>query len=405
MKVLLVTQYFYPETFKSNDIAFELSKRGHEVTVLTGIPNYPQGKYYKGYGIFKKRREKINNVPVIRSFLIPRGKGGGISLGLNYMSWAIAASLRAFFLALFNKYDAIVVHETSPITVGFPAIVVKKIRKIPIYFWVLDLWPESLTSAGDIHNPKVLSFFTKITQYIYKNSDKILMSSRGFKKSILEKGDFEDKLIYFPNWAENIFDGKNTGISIPKLPEGFIVMFAGNIGEAQDFDTIMQAALLLKEEKDIHFVFLGDGRKKPWVEDFLNQNGLQNTVHLLGRHPLDSMPSFFKKADAMLVTLKDELIFNLTVPAKLQAYMMAGKPIIAMLNGEGAEIVKEAYCGVTVNSGNHKKLAEQIVTIKNFGKRQLNDFGVNGKKYCTENFSLDKSMDHLESILSSTNKS
>ena len=209
MKILLVTQYFYPENFKSNDIAFELAKRGYDVTVLTGLPNYPKGKIYKGYGIFKKRKETVNGVKIIRTLVIPRGKGGGMMLALNYISWAVIASFRAFFLALNKKFDTVIVHETSPITQGFPALVIKKIQSIPIYFWVLDLWPESLQSAGGINNRYVLDFFTAVTRLMYRKSDKILISSRGFRQSILEKGDFADKLIYFPNWAEDIFSNIN----------------------------------------------------------------------------------------------------------------------------------------------------------------------------------------------------
>ena len=218
MRVLLVTQYFYPENFKSNDIALELTKRGHEVTVLTGLPNYPEGKIHEKYGFFKRTKENYQGFKVIRTWLVPRGKGGGIRLFLNYFSWAFFASVRAFFLSFQKKFDVILVHEPSPITQGFPAIVVKKIQKIPLHFWVLDLWPESLTSAGGINNKYVLSFFTKMVKYIYNNSDKILISSKGFKESILTKGDYNAKLVSFPNWAEDSILKGNSNYPIPDLP-------------------------------------------------------------------------------------------------------------------------------------------------------------------------------------------
>ena len=329
MRILIATQYFHPENFKSNDVAFELAKRGHIVTVLTNIPNYPQGKFYKGYGIFRRRIETVNGVKIYRTFVIPRGKGGGIMLALNYFSWAFIASVWAFFLAVFHRYDAIIVHETSPVTQGFPALVVKWMQRIPLYFWVLDLWPESLRAAGGINNKYVLGFFTKVTQFIYNHSTKILMSSEGFRKSIMEKGDYADKLIYFPNWAEDVF-ADASDYPIPSLPDGFRVMFAGNIGESQDFENVMQAALLLKDRKDIKFIFVGDGRRKPFVEEFIRQHSLEDTVFTPGRFPIEAMPTFFLHADAMLLSLKDDLIFNLIVPAKLQAYMSAGKPVVAM---------------------------------------------------------------------------
>lgn len=394
VKVLLVTQYFYPENFKSNDIAFELAHRGYDVTVLTGLPNYPEGQFYKGYSFFKRRRETVNGVKIIRSWLFPRGKGGGLFLALNYFSWAFFASIDAFFIALFHKYDMILGHEPSPITQGIPAIVIRKMQKIPFYFWVLDLWPESLISAGGVSNKVVLNFFTSITKFVYNHADKILISSRSFRESILEKGDYSDKLVYFPNWAENVFEEENN-YQIPKLPSGFIVLFAGNIGEAQDFDNIMQASLILKENKEIHFVFVGDGRKRPWVEQFIQENELQETVHLMGRYPIEAMPVFFNCADALLVALKDELIFNLTVPAKIQAYMAAGKPILAMLNGEGAAILEEAKCGYAVDAGQFELLAQAIVDMKNLSKSQRLELGENGRFYNKQNFSKQKCIDHL----------
>lgn len=399
MKILLVTQYFYPENFKSNDIAFELSRRGYQVTVLTGIPNYPQGKFFKGYGIFKNRKQYINGVIVKRVLLFPRGKGKGLRLALNYLSWAFFASISAFFLALFHKYDAILVHEPSPITQGIPAIIVKKIQKIPIYFWVLDLWPESLISAGKIRNTAVLVFFTTITKWVYKNSNKILISSQGFRESILKRGDLGEKIIYFPNWAENIFSFSKEEKILPDLPEGFLVMFAGNIGEAQDFEHIMMCALELKNIKDIKFIFIGDGRKKTWVDNYVLENNLKSTVYVLGQFPLLMMPSFFKKADIMLLALKDELIFNLTVPAKLQAYMAAKKPIVAMLNGEGATIIEEAKCGYVVNAGNYKALAQKIIEIKKLPQETLYEFAKNGKEYYENHFSFQKCMNHLCNII------
>ena len=260
MKILLISQHFYPEDFKCNDVAFELVRRGHEVTVLAGIPNYPLGKFFDGYGLFTKRVEMLNGVKVIRSAVVPRGKGGAIRLALNYFSFAFSASVRALFISVRHKYDIILVHETSPVTVGIPAVLVKKLVGIPLYFWVLDLWPESLSAAGGINNKYILGFFNGITKWIYRNSTRILISSKGFEQSILEKGDFTNKLVYFPNWADKVLLNKNE-YPLTLLPEGFRVMFAGNMGEAQDFDHLMETACLLREEKDIHFLLqslLGD---------------------------------------------------------------------------------------------------------------------------------------------------
>ena len=398
-KVLICTNHFYPETFRCNDVAFELANRGYDVTVLTAIPDYPKGKYYDGYGIFRKRRETVNGVKVIRGFIIPRGNGGGVRLMLNYLSFLISSICISIFLGIFRRYDQVLIHETSPVMIGIPAVIVSKIQKIPLFFWVLDLWPESLQAAGGINNKHVLSAFEKLTTWIYKNSKKILISSKGFEKSILEKGEFKDKIIYFPNWADKALE-VNENLQIPELPKGFVVMFAGNMGEAQDFDHIMEAARYLKDEQNIHFVFVGDGRKRNWVEQYRDDHQLQNTVHWVGRHPVETMPLFFSQADVMLMTLKDVVIFSLTAPAKLQAYMSAGKPILAMMNGEAPRIIEEAACGFSVPASDSRALADTVIQLSKMPQDELQKLGQNGKSYQQSHFDLDKSINQLIDIIS-----
>lgn len=408
MKILLVTNHFHPEEFRCNDLAFELARRGHRVTVLTGIPDYPRGKFHKGYGIFKKRVERINGVKVFRSFIIPRGNGGKLRLVLNYASSLMAQCFDAVLLGLFGRYDYVLVHETSPVMVGVPGVIMSKMRRVPMDFWVLDLWPESLQDAGGINSPIVLGFFSRMTTWIYYHSRKILISSRKFKDSICEKGDFEEKIVYFPNWADAALvntDNTNTTDTSPllHLPSNiFKVMFAGNIGEAQDMENLMRAALELKEEKDIHFCIVGDGRKRPWVEAFVKEHGPENTVHLLGRHPIEAMPAFFAAADLMLVTLKDSKIFKRTAPAKLQAYMNAGKPIAAMMSGEGAAVVAEAKCGFSVEAGDAKGLAELILKMKDMGTAELEAMGARGKRFCEENFDFGRAVATIEKLMTET---
>lgn len=379
-------------------MAFELTRLGYDVTVLTAIPDYPGGKFFDGYGFFRKRKETVRGVKVIRAFIIPRGQGGTIRLLLNYLSYFLSSLMVSIRLGLFGKFDRVLIHETSPVMIGVPAVMVKKLQKIPLCFWVLDLWPESLQAAGGVNNPWVLGMFRRMTTWIYRHSDKILMSSKGFESSILEKGDFANKLVYFPNWADKALEGHGT-YQLPALPNGFIAMFAGNMGEAQDFDHIMSAAKLLKDERHIHFVFVGDGRKRPWVEAYRDKYGLQETVHWVGRHPVEAMPSFFEKADVMLMTLKDVSIFNLTAPAKLQAYMSASKPILAMMNGEGPRIVAEAECGRSVPAADAEALAKALREMSKMNKTELAEMGLRGKAYQQAHFDLDKSISHLIEIL------
>ena len=399
-KILLISPHFYPNDFKCNDVAFELVRQGHDVTVLCDIPNYPKGNFFPGYGYFRRRKEVINGVKVIRTAVIPRGKGGGVMLALNYLSYAFSACFRALSMGL-RKWDVVLVHQLSPVTVGLPAVMIKKMRKkTKLLFWVLDLWPESLQVAGGINNKYVLGAFEWVAKLCYRNSDKILISSRGFKKSICEKGDFADKIIYFPNWAEDSLTASSDYV-LPELPDGFKVMFAGNIGEAQDFEHTLEAARILHDRgmKDIHFVLVGDGRKREWVEKFVNENKLQNTVHWVGRHPLEAMGKFFSQADVLYFALKDSLIFNLTCPAKLQAYMSVGKPVLAMINGDGAEIVEEAGCGLAVPAGASEALADAICKMAKMSSSELEEMGRNGKKYCEENFTVEKNMKLLYDLM------
>lgn len=403
MRILIVTPHFYPESFKCNDMAFELARRGHEVTVMTAIPDYPQGKFFKGYGVFKKRREKLDGVTVHRSLIVPRGKGGAVRLAINYISYAFFASLQAIRLGLTGSYDAIVVFQLSPVLVGIPAVIVKKLQKAPVYFWVQDLWPESLAVAGGIKNRFVLRLFERLTVGLYRRSEKILVSSRGFRESICSKGDFDRKIIFFPNWVDDILEkrgeDRNIGLQVPGLPEGFVVLFAGNMGEAQDLPHVMDAAERLKGYPDIHFVFVGDGRKKAWVETYIKEHGLEGAVHCLGRYPLAAMPMLFRQADVLFLSLKDSGIFGLTVPSRLQAYMSAGKPVVAMLNSEGREVIEEAQCGYSVPAGDSQALAKLLIRLPEEDKGILHQKGENGRAYSKLHYDFQTCMNRLLQII------
>lgn len=226
MRLLIVTSHFYPENFKCNDMAFELVRKGHEVTVLTPIPDYPQGRYYDGYGIFRRRRETVNGVNVIRTVIIPRGNGSKTRIAINYLSHTLFSSIRALRLAFSKrKFDAVIVHETSPVLIAIPAVILKKIRKIPMHFWILDLWPESLEAAGGIRNRTVLNLFGRLSRWLYKNSDTLLTGSKGYRESINRFGDFDNRITYFPNWVEDALE-HHRRVVVPDFPEGFNVLIA-----------------------------------------------------------------------------------------------------------------------------------------------------------------------------------
>ena len=406
MKICIFTNHFYPEDFKVNDISFELAKLGHDITVLTAIPDYPKGKFYEGYSLLKRRHEIINGVNVIRLPIIPRGKGGAIRLVLNYISYYFCLSIFTFFHSFRDKYDKIFVHLTSPFFIGVCARKMSKRQKIPLIFWVLDLWPESLISAGGISNPLIIKPQIKMVQKVYNQCSKILISSKGFEKSICEKGDYKDKLIYFPNWAEDVrcdgvgdFEIKTIEPFASNNQDDFVVLFAGNIGEAQNLDAVLEACKLLKEERNIKFVFVGDGRRKNSLEQFVKENNLQETVFFIGRYPIQTMPVFMNAADILMFSLKDELCFNLTVPAKVQFYMSQGKPILAMINGDGAVLVKESECGITVNAGDFESLSNAIKMLSEMPKSKLAQLGINGKKYYEDNFTKQQRIKQLNELL------
>ena len=399
MKILIISQYFWPENFKINDLALGLKERGNEVTILTGKPNYPDGKFYPGYNFINRKVEYYQGIKVIRSPLIRRGNCSGVRLFINYISFAIFASFAAVF-RLSKTADAIFVYEPSPITVGIPALVYKYFSRAPIYFWIQDLWPESLIAAGDVKSKLILKLTDRLVRLIYRKSEVIFISSKSFKHSITEKGVDSEKIYYLPNWAEDIYNepverDKDIAGMLPS--KGFKIMFAGNIGESQDFESIVNAAEKTSGYDDIHWIIVGDGRKKSWIEQEIRLKKMNN-IHLIGRHPMRMMPSFFREADVMLVSLKDEPIFSLTVPAKIQTYLACGKPILAMINGEGADVIRESKSGYAVNAGDFNALADRVIEMYNMPKTNLDIMAKASKEFYLNNFNSKDLIDKLMSV-------
>ncbi len=402
-RLLIFTNHFYPESFKVNDIAFDMALRGMEVTVLTCIPNYPGGSFFNGYGLFKKRTERVNEVTVKRVLLIPRGDASSIRLVLNYSSYLFFLTMKTIGLLLKRRYDVIFVHHTSPIFVAIPAIIAKKILKVRMVFWDLDLWPESLIAASNIQSKRIFRSLLRLVKWCYKNCDRIFIGSKSFEHSLKDKVDDLEKIKYLPNWAEDIFTEEISysneqaafldGI-VKRLPAGFKIMFAGNIGEAQDFESIIQAAILLKGTT-IRILIVGDGRKKDWVKNAIDEHNLQEHIFLLGRYDIRQMPLLFSIADVMMVTLKDKPVFSLTAPAKIQAYMASKKPILTMLNGEGTRIICESKCGMSAPAGNAHIFAENAIKLSKLSQQQLQLLGSNGLKYYNLHFDKKKNLEVL----------
>lgn len=398
MRILIVTQYFWPENFKINDVALALKERGHEVLVLTGKPNYPNGKFSTGYTFFNKRIEFWNGIKIYRSPIIPRGKGKGIQLFVNYISFSIFASVKLLFIK--NKFDKIFVYEPSPITVGIPGIVAKYKFKAPLYFWAQDLWPESISAAGGINNKSVITVLDWLTRFIYKHSKKVLVQSKAFIPYILNQNIEKDKLVYYPNSTENYYQELSTDQELLKtLPKGIKLMFAGNIGEAQSFDTLLQAASILQKELiDVKWIVLGDGRMKDYVNQKIKELNLEDNFFLLGAFPSTEMPKYFSCADALIVSLKKDPIFALTIPSKIQSYLACGKPIITSLDGEGSKIIEEANAGLTSPSEDYMGLVANIKKFLILSKEEQKTLGQNGRAYFNIEFEREILVDKLEEI-------
>lgn len=398
MRVLIVTQYFWPENFRINDLALGLAERGHEVTVFTGKPNYPDGRFFPGYGFFGRRREHYGPVRVLRVPLLPRG-GGPARLALNYLSFALIASLLAP-LRCRGAFDAILCYEPSPVTVGLPALVLKGVKRAPLLFWVQDLWPESLSATGAVRSPWILKAVERLVRFIYRGCDRLLVQSRAFFEPLQALGVPAERIAYFPNSAESFYRpiAPEAAPAERELmpPAGFRLMYAGNVGAAQDFETILAAAERLKDHPDIHWIIVGDGRALPWVETEVARRGLQATVRLLGRHPPEAMPRFFAHADAMLVTLRREPIFALTIPARIQSYLACARPVIAALDGEGARVVRESGAGLAVESGNPQALADAVLAMSRTPPEARADMAQRARFYFAEHFAPERLLTELE---------
>ena len=373
-----------------------LKNRGHKVTVLTALPNYPSGSLFSDFKLQPDKYSDFNGVEICRVPIILRGNNK-VKLVLNYLSFALSASIIGAFKLRKYNFDIIFVFEPSPITVGLPAIVFKKIKKIPIIFWVLDLWPDTLQAIGIIKSEKIIKLIGGLVSFIYNHCDLILGQSKSFLPHI-KKYTKHNSIEYFPSWAESALSKKNND-NFYKKKSTFNIVFTGNIGEAQDFPSILDAIELLKVDTNVHWTVVGDGRLLSWLKSEIITRELTSYVSIKGYHPIDKMPDFFADADALLVCLKDEPVFSMTIPGKLQAYLCSGKPILAMLNGEGAKIIEDSGCGFSSRSGDSVALVNSIYKLKKMNIKDREKMGLRGLKLSKEEFNRDSLIDRLELLM------
>jgi colanic acid biosynthesis glycosyl transferase WcaI len=403
LKLLIVSQYFWPENFRVNDLVMELQQRGHAVTVLTALPNYPEGVVHEEFRVAPERFASYQGAEVIRVPFLPRGKGP-VRLTLNYLSFVMSvASLGAWKLRG-RDYDAVFVFQPSPITACLPAIVIGRMKQAPVVLWVLDLWPETLSAIGIVRSKRILASIGKLVSYIYRNCALVLGQSRAFEKNITHYSGDPRRFRYFPGWAESPLQSDVQDVEraseLQQFDDTFNILFAGNIGDAQDFPAILDAAELLRERADIRWLIVGDGRAGDWVRAEIRRRGIETSVHLLGRHPLNRMPAFFRGAHALLVTLKPDPVFAMTIPGKVQTYLAAGVPLLAMLDGEGARVIEESGAGLVAPAGDSAALAERVLELSTMTEEQRRGMGANGIAYSRREFDRATLVSQLETWLS-----
>jgi glycosyltransferase involved in cell wall biosynthesis len=421
MKILVVCQYYKPEPFRISDICEELARRGHEVTVLTGVPNYPMGEIYEGYRHGEHRCETVQGVEVRRCFTIGRRRGA-IWRFLNYYSFAISSKCAAagpgFGPASGGDFDVVLVNQLSPVMMASAGVKYAKEHNVPLAMYCLDLWPESLCAGGIRKGSAVYRLFHRISGRIYRACDRILMTSRGFEKYLTEEfGIAPEKLGYLPQYAEELFsetsnekdgekagehdrtgdgvngDGNSNGCSCNSIN----LVFAGNIGAAQRVDLIIRAAAILKDER-VHWHIVGDGSELEACRKLASELGAESvTFH--GRHPVEEMPKFYGMADAMLLTLDDDEVISYTLPGKIQSYMAAGKPVIGSANGETPRVIADAACGICAPAGSAEALAEAVQSFASMTVDQRREMAQNSASYYAAHFRREIFMDKLETEL------
>jgi glycosyltransferase involved in cell wall biosynthesis len=400
MRILIVSQYFWPENFRINDIAVGLQEKGHQVTVLTGLPNYPEGKFYPGYSFFNKSTENWQGIEIIRAREFPRGRNQSWRLALNYISFVFFAGWKAFWLK--SRFDKVLVFQQSPIFLTIPAIIVKKRQRIPLYVIVQDLWPESLLFTGKTTNKLILQLVLKVSDYIYHQADCLLLPSNGFKDSLSKRGVDVSAMHYLPNSTESYYQPVEKDDKYAQWFTGkYHLLLAGNIGEAQGLHLIINAAKELHiQHPDLRWILLGDGRMRVELELLVKELGLENIIFFPGRVAATEVPKWIAWADATLLTLKKDPLFAVTIPSRLQTYMACGKPVLASIDGEAAQLIREADCGLATPAEDTTAFVQVVQQFLQTSVEKQMQWGRHGREYYLRNFERNYLIEKLHQQLS-----
>jgi glycosyltransferase involved in cell wall biosynthesis len=398
MNILVWSQYFWPESFLINDLVKRLAKT-NQITVLTGKPNYPNGAIFEGYQACGLTHESQFGTDIYRVPILPRGKNSALRLAINYLSFIFSSLVCAPFVLRKKSFDVIYVYAPSPLLQIIPAIFISWLKRAPLVLNVQDLWPESLRATGYIRNPTVLKAVEHIVKWIYARADLILISSKGHAPFVERLTKERNKVCHFPNstddlFANPVFDPDDE--LAQEISKSFSIVFAGNLGHAQALPSVLEAAKLLREQRDIKFYLIGSGSLDSWISQKIEADKIGNVV-LAGRHPAKRMPTLLKAASAALVSLNDDPFLSATLPSKVQAYLAIGVPVIAFMNGDGAHTIEEAQAGLSCPSENPQKLADTVLKLYNAPKETLDLWRENGRRYYKEHYDLQLLADRLQS--------
>ena len=390
MKILLLTQWFDPEpTFKGLAFARELQQQGHQVQVLTGFPNYPGGKIYDGYKLKLYQREQIDGISVLRVALYPNHDSSALKRILNYISFAFMAMLFGIFAT--KKADVIYAYH-PPLTVGLAAILIKLFRRTPVVYDVQDMWPDTLKATGMLNNQRILNIVGRVCQLVYYFVDHIVVLCPGFKKLLNERGISDDKVSVIYNWCDenSLTQAQPIKSEYQQLLQGrFNILFAGNMGKAQSLDTILDVSTELRSESKIQFVFVGGGTETERLKQRVLDENIENIV-FIPRMPMSEIGGVLEHADVLLVHLKRDPLFEITVPSKTQAYMAMGKPLLMAVSGDAADIVQKAKCGRIALSEDIESIKKAILEIYHLSTDEQRQLGLNAKQFYDENLSLSR---------------
>jgi glycosyltransferase involved in cell wall biosynthesis len=403
--ILVIAQYFYPEQFRINDICTEWVKRGYKVTVLTGIPNYPQGKYYKGYGLFKKRKEVYNGIEIIRIPLMPRGNNA-IMLALNYLSFIVSG----FFWKVSTKIkaDYVFIYEVSPMTQALPGVWYAKKRKIPCYLYVTDLWPENVEIVAGIKNKKILNAIGIMVDYIYKHCNRIFTSSESFIGAINERGVDLNKLEFWPQYAEDFYTPIDRAtlleIGVPQ-DDIFNIIFAGNIGVAQGLNILPETAKILKQNSiRVRFNIVGEGRFKETLISMVEKYNVSDMFNFIEKQPATKIPEMMAACDATLISLSKSKVFSITLPAKTQSCLACGIPILVSADGEIQDVIRKAEAGLCSDAGDVEMLASNIRRMVSITPEERQQMAQKGLDYYKLNFGKKTLLDRMDNWFSINEK-